>query len=423
MIRRTVLAFAILQTLSIAVVHAQDVTVTPPTGGGFVVDNGVTPLFAIDAVGNLSIANLGTAATRSSPVCFEVATGAVGPCSNAGLIGPTGATGSTGPMGPVGPTGATGDFGPTGATGATGAASTIAGPTGVTGATGATGAAGADSTIAGPTGATGVAGPPGITGPTGATGVTGATGAASTIAGPTGATGVNGATGVTGPTGATGATGADSTIAGPAGPPGLMGPPGSMGPMGPNGATGATGATGVTGPAGVGGGAIIPFASGQPVTVTTIVGGLSGQRALIGFGNWGSATSTGGIIDLTGGAGTNINFAFSVPRNGTITSISAFFSNTTALALIGTTVTLNGQLYASATPDNTFSPLPGTTVTLAPALTGIIANGSVSNGSVTGLSIPVTTGTRLLFVGSATAAGLTLVNSPNGYFSGGLTID
>ncbi len=395
MIRRTALTFAILQTLSIAAVQAQDVTVTPPAGGGFVVNNGVAPLFAIDAAGNLSIANLGAAATRTSPVCFEVATGAVGPCSNAGLVGPTGASGPAGPTGSAGPTGATGDLGPTGATGA---ASVIPGPTGAAGSTGATGA----------------------------TGFTGATGAASSIAGPTGATGVSGPTG---PTGATGATGAASVIPGPPGPPGVDGIPGTVGPMGPIGPTGATGisgitgATGATGPAGSGGGAIIPFSSGQPVTVTTMVGGLSGNRALIGFGNWGSATSTGGIIDLTGGGGININFAFSVPRNGTITSISAYFSNTTALALIGTTVTLNGQLYASATPDNAFSPLPGATVTLAPALTGIIANGTVSNGNVAALSIPVTSGTRLLFVGSATASGLSLINSVDGYLGGGLTIN
>lgn len=383
MIRRTVLAFTILQTLSIAAVQAQDVTVTPPSGGGFIVDDGLSPLFAIDAAGNLTIANLAAAATQTNPICFEVATGAVGPCSNAGLVGPTGATG---PMGPIGPIGADGVTGATGATG-------LAGVTGATGAIGATG-------LAGPTGADGVTGATGFAGPTGATGAVGAIG-------PTGATGSNGVTGATGFAGPIGATGAI----------------GAVGPTGATGVDGATGATGATGAAGAGSGAIIPFASGQPVTVTTISGGLSGQSALLGFGNWGSATPAGGTINLTGGAGVNLNFAFSVPRNGTITSMSAFFSSTTPLTLIGTTLTINGQLYASTTASNLFTPLPGATVTLAPAFTGIAAVGTIANGNLTGLSIPVTTGTRLLFVGSATATGLTLVNSPSGYLSGGLTIE
>jgi BclB C-terminal domain-containing protein len=59
---------------------------------------------------------------------------------------------------------------------------------------------------------------------------------------------------------------------------------------------------------------------------------------------------------------------------------------------------------------------------LAPALTGVIALGTVSNGITTGLAIPVTAQTRLLLVFSATAAGFTLVNTVAGYVSGGVTI-
>jgi BclB C-terminal domain-containing protein len=254
----------------------------------------------------------------------------------------------------------------------------------------------------------------GAVGPTGATGPTGPTGATGAV-GPTGA----GATGVTGATGATGVTG----LTGPTGPTGFTGPTGATGAtgVGATGATGPTGATGAVGPSGAG--AIIPFASGQPVSVNTIAGGLSGQGALIGFGSSGQTPANlGGSIDLTGGPGINLNFAFSVPRDGTITSMTAYFSNTTALALIGSSITLSGQLYQSTTPDNVFTPIAGAVATLAPALTGIVANGQVSSGTVTGLSIPVTTGTRLLFVGSATAAGLSLINTTPGYWSAGVAI-
>lgn len=218
--------------------------------------------------------------------------------------------------------------------------------------------------------------------------------------GPTGPTGPGvGATGATGATGTTGATGA-------------------------TGVTGATGATGVTGVTGVtGGGAIIPFASGNSVALTTIGLGLAGLPGLVGFGSSGTLLSAlGATIDLTGAAGTLINFAFSVPRDGTINSIAAYFSTTADLALVGSTVTITAQLYSSTTPNNIFSPIPGTAVTLAPALTGNLLAGAISSGALTGLAIPVTAGTRLLMVFSATAAGISLINTVAGYASAGVSI-
>ena len=117
----------------------------------------------------------------------------------------------------------------------------------------------------------------------------------------------------------------------------------------------------------------------------------------------------GTTIDLTNAAGTLTNFAFSVPRDGTITALSAFFSTTAALSLTGSTITIRAQLYQSTTPNNIFSPIAGAVVTLAPALTGVISIGSLSNGLTSGLSIPVTARTRLLLVFSTTASGVALV--------------
>jgi BclB C-terminal domain-containing protein len=257
----------------------------------------------------------------------------------------------------------------------------------------------------GPTGATGATGDPGSTG---ATGVTGATG-------PTGATG---ATGDPGPTGATGVTG----TTGPTGAMGATGDPGPTGATGVTGAAGPTGATGATGTAGSG--AIIPFTSGLPVALTTIAGGLVGTTSLVGFGSSATGVSIlgGGTIDLTGAAGTLLNFAFSVPRAGTITSIAAYFSTTAALSLLGSTVTITAQLYTSTTPNNTFTPIPGAVVTLAPALTGLVSIGAISNGLTSGLSISVSPKDRLLMVFSATASGLTLINTVAGYASAGVAI-
>ncbi|MDE6913054.1 MAG: hypothetical protein K2P35_05090 [Lachnospiraceae bacterium] len=169
---------------------------------------------------------------------------------------------------------------------------------------------------------------------------------------------------------------------------------------------------------------MIPFASGTPVALTTIVGGLAGLPAFVGFGSSAQGlTLLGTTIDITNASGTLSNFAFQVPRAGIITSFSAFFSTTVALSLIGSTVAVRAQIYQSATPNNVFSPIAGTLINLTPSLSGVISIGTLLNGSLTGLNIPVTAQTRLMLVFSATASGLTLVNTVAGYASAGLSIN
>lgn len=64
-----------------------------------------------------------------------------------------------------------------------------------------------------------------------------------------------------------------------------------------------------------------------------------------------------------------------------------------------------------------------TLISLSPSLTGIISVGTLLNGVLTGLNIPVTAQTRLMLVFSATASGLTLINTVAGYASAGLSIN
>jgi BclB C-terminal domain-containing protein len=168
--------------------------------------------------------------------------------------------------------------------------------------------------------------------------------------------------------------------------------------------------------------AIVPYASGTPIEMTSS-GGATGNASVVGFGSSANGvTVSNNTIDLIGGTGVDRNYAFSMPQDGTIESISAYFSTTTALSLIGTTLTIKAQLYSSSTPNNVFSPVPGAVVTFAPALTGIIAPGATSNGVTTGLKIPVTAQTRLLMVYSITSAGLVLNTTVSGYASGGVSI-
>ncbi|CUP67661.1 exosporium glycoprotein [Clostridium baratii] len=218
---------------------------------------------------------------------------------------------------------------------------------------------------------------------------------------------------------------------GPAGPIGPMGPTGAQGSIGPTGATGATGEQGEIGPqgpqgesVGAGNGAIIPYASGTPVTLTTISGGSVGTSSIVGFGNSATGVSlVGNTIDLTGAEGTLLNMAFSVPRSGVITSIAAYFSATAALNLSGTKINITAQLYRSVAPNNRFTAIQGAVVTLSPDLTGNMSIGRTSNGITTGLNISVNPQTRLLLVFSATASGASLVNTVEGYTSAGITIN
>lgn len=228
--------------------------------------------------------------------------------------------------------------------------------------------------------------------------------------GPPGVPGI----GVPGATGATGATG-------PIGPTG----PSEVGPTGPTGSIGPIGLTGPTGPIGPSGGAaIIPFASGLPVAMTTTLGGLLNTSALVAFGNSTvGITALGGVIDLTGGPGLPLSMAFSMPSDGMITSMSAYFSTTAALTLVGTTVTITAQLYSSIFPDNNFIIVPGASVVLFPSLTGGLSLGTISHGITTGLNLPVSAETRLLMVFTPEiTAGLDIATTVNGYVSGGLQI-
>lgn len=171
-----------------------------------------------------------------------------------------------------------------------------------------------------------------------------------------------------------------------------------------------------------GGGAIIPYASGFPVTVTTILGGLVGTVAVFGFGSsFDDISLLFGNIDLSAPIGEDlINFAFSVPRNGAITSIAATFSSTIGLSLPGTTITLQVQLFRSSATSNLFVPI-GSPLILTPSITGVLSIGDISSGIAT-LNIPVLAGERLLLVLSATATGITLVNSVVGTLSAGVSI-
>ena len=141
---------------------------------------------------------------------------------------------------------------------------------------------------------------------------------------------------------------------------------------------------------------------------------------MVGFGANDIAVLTGGLIDTTGITA----LALSMPRDGTITSVAAYLSVGAAVSLIGSEVTVTAQLYQSTAPDNSFAPIAGTEVALAPVLTGALSIGDTANGLVTGLSIPITAESRLMLVFSAAVTdGIDIATIISAFLSGGVNIE
>lgn len=162
---------------------------------------------------------------------------------------------------------------------------------------------------------------------------------------------------------------------------------------------------------GAGGSAVLAASSGTASNLTTVAGGLSGNVGLLplsGVGN-ADATLSGGTIDASTGAPAGIPQV--LPRDGTVTAVAAHMVTTVAQSLVGTTITITAQLYTNGGSGDTRSPVAGTTCTLAPALTGVLAIGTDADCVLTGLSVPVTAGSTAAVVVSATAAGVSLINT------------
>ena len=164
---------------------------------------------------------------------------------------------------------------------------------------------------------------------------------------------------------------------------------------GAQGDIGLPGPTGPAGPAGASGGKAIMSSSAKGMALTTIAGGLPGNVAVLPMNGYVPAAAMqsliGGNLDLTAQQAAD-GVPQSFPADGVITGLTAQIQNTSALSLVGTTISLQAQLYTSV--GNVFSPVPGAVCTMAPSYTGILTIGTISSCIVTGLSIPVTSGTR-----------------------------
>ncbi|CAM5190228.1 BclB domain-containing protein OS=Lysinibacillus sphaericus OX=1421 GN=LS41612_01905 PE=4 SV=1 [Lysinibacillus sphaericus] len=151
--------------------------------------------------------------------------------------------------------------------------------------------------------------------------------------------------------------------------------------------------------------------------LTSLVTGRTATPSLIGFGTAvPGVTLVGNTLDLSG----VVTEAFTVPRAGSITGLSASFSATVAIALVGST-TVTATIYRAPAGSTTYTATDAT-VNLAPAFTGAIALGATAFGSGSFSPVAVSAGDKLIMVYSITTTGVAVAQVLTGTASAGITI-
>ncbi|MEH6889154.1 exosporium glycoprotein BclB-related protein, partial [Bacillus sp. JJ864] len=173
--------------------------------------------------------------------------------------------------------------------------------------------------------------------------------------------------------------------------------------------------TGSQGP--TGSSAIIPYASGGPATLNTVVVGTN-TGTILGFGSSFAGVDVSGAT-ITLAPGSVLDFAFVMPRAGTITSLSGFFSATAALALLPSSANVQMQIYTAPASSNIFSPV-GTPLAL-PSFTILSIGDTFAN--IQAQSISVSAQDKILLVVSTNTQGISLLTTVAGFASAGITID
>ncbi|WP_431811965.1 exosporium glycoprotein BclB-related protein [Lysinibacillus sp. FW12] len=164
-------------------------------------------------------------------------------------------------------------------------------------------------------------------------------------------------------------------------------------------------------------GSIIPFSSGISLSVIEdILGAISGS--MLGFG---SALNAVPIIGNTINLTNLFTEAFSVPREGKITAISATFAPIDGAILDGS-VTIRAQIFLAPEGSNIFTGTSAS-VDLIPPITGPNPSGQIAFASANIPPVPVSAGDQLLMVFYiSSVSGVVLVDIIVGNASAGINI-
>ena len=167
-------------------------------------------------------------------------------------------------------------------------------------------------------------------------------------------------------------------------------------------------------------GSIIPFSSGITTAIlTTLDTGAVDTVTAVGFGT--------AVPDITPAADGTISLpvtttteAFNVPRAGTITAVSATFTETTGFTVDAGTAIITARIYRARAGSSVFTPTSAA-VTLTPVISGVVSPGTVYQGT-TSTNFPVSAGDRLVMVFSVAGTGITAVTTLTGAATAGITI-
>ena len=198
---------------------------------------------------------------------------------------------------------------------------------------------------------------------------------------------------------------------------GLVGPQGPAGPQGVPGVQGIQGEQGDVGPAGPQGpGSIISFSSGTPINLPTNSGSLANTAAYVSYGSHTFFVDAPPRIDLNPAIAGNV---FVVPRDGTITDFNFVYTltNVQPAAPDGVSIIPSVHLLYAPPGSNTFNSVPNAIFNRFSVTNP--AAGKITQMSSSGLSFPVTAGTKLL-------VWMFMEGPPNtaisGYLTGGIGI-
>ncbi|GAF22884.1 hypothetical protein JCM19047_2663 [Bacillus sp. JCM 19047] len=140
---------------------------------------------------------------------------------------------------------------------------------------------------------------------------------------------------------------------------------------------------------------------------------------MVGFGSSSTGVTLGAFTVADVG-----EFSFRAPRAGTIDSLSVSFTSTVGVTLPIGTGAITATVYKATGAILGSTPfLPTTaTVTLTPAVAGLITIGDTFTGTVTGLAEPVLAGDLLLLVLQIASPDITFITVLTGNTSAGLSI-
>lgn len=165
------------------------------------------------------------------------------------------------------------------------------------------------------------------------------------------------------------------------------------------------------------GAGIIPFSSGEPITMSTESNGTSMISGICSFGS--SYTPSVKLISPLDVSGFDQQHFFVMPQDGIITSFRAYFSSNINSDFQDNIVTIQVELWSSYS-GNIFRPIPGALILLHPLYTGSQPIGTFSEGSAFMYSF-VPPGDRIMLVCSINSS-YPMEVSLSGFLSAGVEI-